>query len=184
MIRSRLFAAVVLLAAAFAQAEPAQVIIIRHGEKPDDGDGLSAQGRRRAAALVPYFLETPEVRQFGSPAAVYAQKSTDKRRSTRPVDTVAPLAEKLGLTIAKYSHSDFATMVKDIRADPKCDGKMVLICWEHKAIPDLVKEFGVADPKEWKGKAFDRTWIITFAKGGPPTLKDLPQRLLFGDSNE
>lgn len=35
---------------AFVSAE-ATVYLIRHGEKPDDGDGLNAQGEQRAQCL-------------------------------------------------------------------------------------------------------------------------------------
>ncbi len=38
------------LAAAVASAKPT-VYFIRHGEKPSDGDGLSAQGMQRAQCL-------------------------------------------------------------------------------------------------------------------------------------
>jgi len=38
-------------------ADPAQVILIRHAEKPEQGHDLSLPGRQRAAALVPYFRE-------------------------------------------------------------------------------------------------------------------------------
>ena len=74
----RRFALAVVVACLFAAgafAGPAQVIIIRHAEKPPVGDDLTPKGRQRAAALVPYFLETPEVLEYKLPAAIYALKA-------------------------------------------------------------------------------------------------------------
>jgi hypothetical protein len=170
-----------LVATVPAFAGPAQVIIIRHGEKPPTGDGLSLKGKQRAAALVPYFLGTPEVLEYKTPTAIYAQKSTDEHRSTRPVDTVKWLARKLKLKVIEYDHDDFTKMVKEIMAKREYEGKMVLICWEHKAIKPVAEEFGVKDVKHFPD-AFDRTWVISFPKDGAPTLRDLPQKLMFKDS--
>lgn len=36
-------------------AAPAQIIIIRHAEKPPEGNQLSIKGMERAAALIPFF---------------------------------------------------------------------------------------------------------------------------------
>lgn len=176
-------AAIVLSAlsafATFAYGEPGQVIVIRHGEKPDRGDGLSLKGLERAAALAPFFAQSDGT--FGKPAAIFAQKPTQKRPSRRPVETVAPLAQALGLDVQKHHHSDFAAMAKQIVSNRKYDGKTVLICWEHHAIPEVAAALGVADPPPWRDQAFDRVWVITF-KDGKAKLKDVPQRLLFGDS--
>ncbi len=163
-----------------ATAGPAQVILIRHGEKPPTGHGLSQKGKERAAALVPYFLGRPEVLASGPPVAIYAQKSTPLNRSRRPVDTVKGLAKKLKLTVVEYAHEEFAAMVKEITSQRRYQGKTVVICWEHRAISDIARAFGVAAPKF--PSTFDRTWIISFGKDGKPTLRDLPQKLLFGDS--
>jgi len=59
----------------------------------------------------------------------------------------------------------------------------VLICWEHKILRDIAKGFGVADVPEWPDEQYDRVWVISFAADGSTTLKDLPEKLLPGDSN-
>ena len=63
-----------LLFAAPLCAQPAQVILIRHAEKPPTGNMLNTKGRERAAALVPYLLETDDLTKFGKPVAIYAQQ--------------------------------------------------------------------------------------------------------------
>jgi hypothetical protein len=170
-----------LVCASLAQAEPAQVIVIRHGEKPPTGPELSMKGRQRAAALVPYFLETPEVLKYKTPVAIYAQKSTEEHPSKRHVDTVRPLAKVLKLDVLAFPREDYVKMVKEIRNKPEYEGRMVLICWQHKSITNLTRELGVKDPPIFP-QAFDRTWIIFYEKGKTPTLRDIPQKLLYGDS--
>ena len=164
-------------------AGPAQVIIIRHAEKPEKGHDLSPKGRQRAAALVPYFLETPEVTEHKTPVAIYAQKRTEANPSRRPVETVKGLAAALKLDLIEVANEDYAAMVKEIQGKPEYAGKTVLICWSHSSIPDIAKAFGVKDPPHWHDSAFDRTWVITFADG-KASLNDLPQRLMYGDSKK
>jgi broad specificity phosphatase PhoE len=174
-----------LLAVPAAEGKPAQVFLIRHAEKPTEGDDLSQRGRERAAALVPYFLGRPEVLQFGPPVAVYAQKSTANRPSRRPVQTVQGLADALKVPVLTYSHSDAARMADEILTKPAYEGKAVVVCWEHHAIPDLARALGARDaPARWRGEAFDRTWVLTFARDGAVTVRDLPQKLLFIDDAE
>jgi hypothetical protein len=162
---------------------PAQVIIIRHAEKPPTGDDLNAKGRMRAAALTPYFLEAPEVLEFKTPVAIYAQKSTEDHKSRRPVDTVKGLAKALNQELIQYPRSEAMTMVKDIMAKSEYEGKMVLVCWSHTGIPDMAKAFGVKEVPEWPGSVYDRDWVITFDKGAV-SFKNVPQKLMFGDSDK
>jgi hypothetical protein len=167
-----------------AHAQPAEVIIIRHAEKPVKGNELSLEGRERAEALAPYFLGTAELLEFKAPVAIYAPLPTHEHSSVRSAETVAPLAGALHLTINQTFRKDqIGDLVEEIDSDPRYSGKTVLICWEHKVIPDIAKAFGVEDsPKKWHGETFDRTWIIKFQSGAKPVFRDLPQKLMFGDS--
>ncbi|HEY7310182.1 MAG TPA: hypothetical protein VH643_12540 [Gemmataceae bacterium] len=167
-----------------ADGRPAQVIIIRHAEKPDEGNHLSLKGRERAAALVPYFQGRPEVLKYKTPVAIYAQGAKNEDSSHRPVETVKGLTRALKLEIIdKYTHDEYPKMVAEILATKEYDGRMVLICWEHKVIPDMAKEFGVKNaPGKWHGDIYDRTWVITFPPEGKPSFENLPQKLMFGDS--
>jgi hypothetical protein len=170
-------------------AQPAQVIIIRHAEKPlddtdrSDKDDLSLEGRERAAALVPFFRGNKHVLEFDTPVAIYAQ-GTAKQHSRRPVQTIRPLAEALGVPlIDRYARDDVAEMVAEINATQRYRGKMVLVCWEHQVIPKIARAFGAEGaPGEWPGKAFDRLWIITFRRGEKPDFRQRKQRLMFGDA--
>ncbi len=179
-----------------AAAAPAQIILIRHGEKPAQGNQLDEQGFARARALVNYFKTNPAVTAYGTPVAIYAMKPKGPNGSVRPIQTVTPLAEALGLpVISDYLRDDASDLANAVLSNKAYDGKMVLVCWEHNAIPDIVAALaaaaGTADgvqdalPDNWDGNAFDRTWILDFSPDGKITsFRDLPQRLLPGDSAE
>jgi hypothetical protein len=175
---------ITLAAASAAFAQPAEIVIIRHAEKPPDGNHLSLAGRERAAALVPYFLETPELLEFKPPVAIYAQAPKKDTSSMRSVETVKPLAEALKLPINEtYFRDDYRRMLAEIIARKDYEGRTVLICWEHKVILDIAKELGVENaPNKWPAGTYDRTWVINFRPGQKPQLRDLPQRLMYGDS--
>lgn len=167
-----------------ALAVPAQVIIIRHGEKPATGSNLNVRGEERATALVPYFLNNPALTQYGPPVAIYAAGS-HKNATTRSIETCTPTAQALGISVqATYTKKDFAPLAQDILNNPKYSGKTVLVCWEHKMIPFLTNALGVQPmPAPWPGKVFDRTWVITFKPNGQIlSFQNLPQKLLIGDS--
>jgi hypothetical protein len=186
MHRALMSVAILVAVAGVAQAQPAQVILIRHAEKPDEGNGLSLKGRERAAALAPFFLGTDALLENGPPAAIYAQSQKHKSSSFRPIETVQPLASALGLAIDKsFERDDYASMVKEIMSSPGYKNHTVLICWEHKVIPKIAAEFGVVNaPQTWDGSVYDRVWIITFHADQKPTFKDLPQQLLIDDKKK
>ena len=77
--------------------------------------------------------------------------------------------------------------------NPRYTGRMVLVCWQHGHIADIVRELAeyspygpaaqVSLPGEWPDARFDRAWIIDLYRGRVVSFKDVPQRLLPGDSN-
>ena len=182
-----ILAAALFLYAAPAFAIPAQVIVIRHGEKPPSGNELDERGRQRAAALVKFFETDPQVTKYGPPAAIYAMDPKDASGSLRPIQTVTPLADDLKITINhSYKREELQSLIDDLMKNPAADGKTVLICWEHKAIPEMIPLFGWASaPRAWSGSVFDRAWILDFNRTGTPVaFTDAPQRVLPGDSPE
>jgi len=73
------------------------IMIIRHGEKiNDDYTDLSPQGKARAFCLINVFGSNGT---YPSPQKIYAQSPSEKKQSTRPRDTVVPLANELGLQV-------------------------------------------------------------------------------------
>src|SRR5512137_2536425 len=90
-----------LLLASTASARPAQVILLRHAEKPanEADDHLSEQGRERAQALVGFFTTNPAVTNRGLPSVLFAPLATRRGHSGRPAETLEPLAKQLRLPI-------------------------------------------------------------------------------------
>ncbi len=162
-----------------ALAAPAQVLIIRHAEKPEDGNGLSEKGFKRALALVQYFKSNPDVTQHGTPAAIFAMKPKDENGSIRAIQTVSPLAQNLGLPVnTPFMKLELSELVNKINSNQQYNGKTVLICWEHKVIPDMAKIFGVNPrPSDWPGEDFETVFEIDFTGNKVSKFKTFKENL-------
>jgi len=147
---------------------PAQIILIRHAEKPADPEDphLSPAGVKRAERLVSFITTDPAVTRFGLPAAVFATKTTKHDNGQRTQETVAPLARALKLTVqTPYLGKDYAALAKLVLTDAYA-GKTVLICWNHEEIPALAAALGVTpQPPKWKASVFDRVYVISYPGG-------------------
>lgn len=187
----RLITTVIVALSAFVTplvAIPAQVIIIRHGEK-DAAGNLSQKGLERAGALAPYFAYTQSLITYGPPFSIFAARPTPNtppysadENTQRCLQTVSPTAQFLSLVI----HSGYARFEEPQLADfvlnnPNYNGKNVLVCWHHEAIRNLAIAFGISSPPTYPDDEFDLTWVITYASS--PTLNIFHQRLLLGDLN-
>src|SRR5947207_1437256 len=82
-------------------ARPAEIILLRHAEKPPDESNvhLSATGKERAHALVQLFTNTPALTTNGLSVALFAARPLSRGHSKRPVETLEPLAKYLKLHI-------------------------------------------------------------------------------------
>ena len=169
-------AAIVLLTILPTQApaqspasRPAQIILLRHAEKPRDRTNphLSQAGVRRAEQLVSFITTDPAMTRFGLPVAVFATKTTKDDDGQRTQETVAPLAKALKLPVlTPYLGKRFAALAKLILANPAYTGKTVLICWNHEAIPQLAAALGITPkPAKWKGSVFDQVYVIAYHDG-------------------
>lgn len=187
-----LFLSALLVSAASARDQkltyPAQILLIRHAEKPPEGSksvDLSDEGLKRANALPGLFKKTdtrPD--PFPTPDFIFATRNT--KHSHRPLETVTPLARVLGEPIlAEFKDDEFARLAEDLFKNPKYAGKTVLICWHHGEIPNLARALkGTEGPDHWKGSVFDRVWRLSYGENGKVTFVDRPQQLLPGDSRE
>jgi hypothetical protein len=150
-------------------SRPAQIILIRHAEKPADTQDphLSKAGVRRAAALVSFIRTDAVMMRFGLPVAIFATATTKDDNGQRTQETVAPLGRALRLSVqAPYHGKDFAALATQILTNPAYAGKTVLICWNHEVIPQLAAALGVMpEPPKWKGSVFDQVYVITYRDG-------------------
>ena len=145
---------------------PAQIILIRHAEKPADPSDphLSPAGVKRAEQLVSFITTDPAMTRFGLPVAVFATRTTKHDDGQRTQETVAPLAKALKLPVqTPYLGKDYAALAKLILGTAAYAGKTVIICWNHEEIPQLAAALGVTpQPPKWKGSVFDLVYVISY----------------------
>lgn len=175
---------------------PTKIMLIRHAEKPvpDGADGvapdgspdpesLSEVGWKRARALVGFFSQ-PKADHIETPGAVFA--AAPEVGSKRPAETVTPLVDALWSAAQRATHFDASVKkarVTDVAGKAMAANGVVLICWEHTLIHDLVSALphAPATPSKWPGSRFDIVWILN-AKPGGWDFHQTPQMLLEGDS--
>jgi hypothetical protein len=183
-VRFLLPALVLLAGGALARANPAQVILLSHAEKPPAGPELNEAGRKRADALAGLFATDPRVRAHGAVTAIFAMLPADRGGSVRAIQTMEPTAAALHLGIdTRFTRDEIKALAKAVRKDRALDGKTVVICWEHKMIPQIVSALGWPNPpSQWLDGVYDRLWVLDFEGDLPVAFHDLPQRLLPGDT--
>lgn len=143
-----------------------KIVIIRHGEKPNEGDNLSCQGQNRALQLAAVLHQ-----ELNIPDAIYvpALKSDDKTKHSRMFQTASPFAIKYNVAInSKYSADENEKIAKSVL---KKQGT-VLMVWEHSAIQALASTLGVDSPPEWADKDFDSIWVINYQDGKTKLVMD------------
>jgi hypothetical protein len=187
ILKARRWSLALLIAcvAQTALARPAQIILLRHAEKPPEHFAvhLDERGEARARALA-YFLTTNKVfLSDGPPTALFAPEFTVRGHGRRPYETLQPLAERLHLPIqTPYGSKDAASLANLILNDPALDGKTVVVCWVHEELPALAKKLGVKpEPGAWDSRIYDRIWLISYHKHRA-ILTTLAQGLLPGDA--
>ncbi|KXT11949.1 hypothetical protein AC579_1007 [Pseudocercospora musae] len=145
----------ILSLASLAACKPT-VYLIRHGEKPVSGNGLNSQGMQRAQCLRNVFAANSN---YNIEAILTQDYKSDGSRK-RPYDTVLPLSQDLGLTIDHSCDRDDSHCVHDrVKALKNLNGN-VLVCWEHKALHDIVQALGDddGDAPDYPSDRFDIIW--------------------------
>lgn len=180
------FATLIQILCVRADAIPAQVLIIRHAEKPVDNSNthLSDRGFLRAQALVKIFGGSNN--RFDRPDFIIAQNPDKADGSVRAIETAAPLAAALSLSVDNsFVVGEGKRLAKQILSVPKFDGKTVLIIWGHDDIPKIALHLGSFDlPGNWKAGIFDRVWRLSFENGTVKNSENLPMLALPGDSDQ
>jgi broad specificity phosphatase PhoE len=104
-------------------------MIIRHGEKPDgthpgidangrpDPGSLSQVGWTRARRLADLFAPLQGTPRPGilKPMSIYAARSNNGGEGARTRETVAPLAQRLGITVnTSYGKGDETALIAEV----------------------------------------------------------------------
>jgi hypothetical protein len=184
-----IFFAFALIFVAHAQDGPKNslVLIIRHAEDADSGHGISARGQQQAEAYKDYFLNFTADSKRMQPNVIFAAK--DSKKSHRPRLTVEPFAKAAKLQIdTRFGNNQSAELAADLRATQQ--GKVILICWRHGNIPDLLGALG-AKPEsllprgKWPGRVYDWVILLSYDQEGhliPSRTKRINEHLVPGDS--
>ncbi|SDD98475.1 hypothetical protein SAMN05216464_103244 [Mucilaginibacter pineti] len=144
-----------------------KTILIRHGEKPDDGDNLSCRGLNRSFKLVNVLYS-----RFGKPDYIYvpAPGLGKKTKNCRMLQTILPFAVKYNSAInTKYSVEEADQLATELLSQ---EGTIFVI-WEHNQLPSIVKSLGVKGKElEWKSSDYDSIWIVKILKGAAYLSKE------------
>jgi broad specificity phosphatase PhoE len=163
------------------------ILIIRHAENPADGHGLSPRGEERAKAYKNYFQNFTVDSKPRKPNAVLV--AADSKQSHRPRLTVEPFTKAAKLPIdGSFGNKQPADLAAELRANHQ--GKVILICWHHGQIPDLLRALGAAPETllpnaKWPRNVYDWVIMATFDENGrliPERTKRISEHLLQGDS--
>jgi hypothetical protein len=177
-----------MMSSATAIAQPAKIIILRHGEKKNAHE-LCDLGLRRAQALAGQFLgrnATPSLLPPEGPAAILAI-------TLHTIETIAPTAQTWGLPVKasaipgrekgqeKDDDLDKATReaAQDALTNPAYAGKTVIMVWEHSRIASekhnaaktslrTLLRLDKADtppPEKWEGENYNFFWVVEYGPG-------------------
>lgn len=137
---------------------PLTLVMVRHGEKPLNKDGLMIEdgnlgpvGVRRAQRLPERLLALygcPDMIVSTDPAVKIHNRVTGLHFNyIRPLTTIAPFSGAVGMPVwTPYGFNQTENLVQDLIADkafaPKADGtpKTIIIAWEHMNIVRMKDE--------------------------------------------
>jgi hypothetical protein len=164
------------------------VLIIRHAEDADSGDGISPLGEKRAEAYVNYFRNFTIDSKRREPTVIFAAK--DSKKSHRPRLTLEPFANAAKLKLdTRFGNTQSADLAADLRANQH--GKVILIGWRHPYIPALLGALG-ANPEtflpngKWPGSVYNWVILLSFDQDGhliPSSSRRIDEHLMPGASS-
>lgn len=188
-----------LAAAPPVEAVPKQIIILRHGEK-QDAYRLCGIGQQRSLALVNRYLgknAADSLLPAEGPAGIFAI-------TLHTLELASPAAQSWGLPLQLYSvvplhgldrkaevrqlNARTQQAAADVLTDPRWNGKVVVMVWEHDHIAKQKLESQFPNekvtlrqllnldklpesdhvPHTWNGGNYDYFWIVDYDNPGSP----------------
>ena len=165
---------------AWAHATPAQVILIRHGDKDSQrGDyNLSPKGFERALRLgrmIPACFGAPnQIRTF--------ELDSISGKNSRSYQTAVPLAVATGVNIGIVMGSTTSSerFGREVLDSKTFDGNKAVFFWEHRHLPDLAKGLGMGSMAPIDAEDFDLLVLLSYPAGSKtPKVERLSQQELF-----
>ena len=176
------------------------VMLIRHAEKPlgeapphgvtadgvVDRGSLTPRGWQRAGALVGFFVGAgtdPGSSGLPVPSRLFASQVEPQSASRRSLQTLQPLAERLGLEVdTGFLQEEILQLAQAISAT----ADVALVSWEHYLIPPLasalIGERSLV-PQVWPDDRFDVVWVFERDDTGTGFgFRQVSEQLLAGDA--
>jgi hypothetical protein len=188
-----LFACAIICGLALpALALPKTVIVLRHGEKENDF-ALCRVGVDRSLALAAQYLGQGAAKSIFAagerPAAflaitLHTLELASPAAATWEMPVVTFTAVPLpGVDLTPQMNLRTQQAVGALMDDPRYDGKVVVMVWEHHHIADKALELKFPDqkvtlrqllnldklpdvPETWPGQTYDYFWIVEFGASG------------------
>ena len=155
---------------------PAQVILLRHAEKPSSGPELSEIGFRRAQLIPHYFQTHSNLMEFGPPEAIIAASPSRVMGSIRSIQTVAPLASRFELPVNdRFKKDEIAPLASALFNTPRWHNRTVVVCWNRQGLPELAQKLGANAPIYWDKNCFNKFWIIRYKDELAPQFFEIHQ---------
>ena len=173
---------VLLLAAwmltARAMATPAQVLLLRHGDKDSErGDyNLSPLGFERSMQLGRLIPAC-----FGAPTSIGVYEFDPvTAKNARSYQTAVPLAVSTGLNInsIRGSRANSFAAGQRVLQDKSLAGAKAVFIWEHRHLPDFAKGLGWGAMAPIAPNDYDQLVVLTW-----PSPKAPPQVQLFSQKD-
>jgi hypothetical protein len=151
----------------------ATVMIVRHCEKGQVTEHCAYVGFERSAYMATLFGNDHGER-WPAPSYLFALAPSGRNKKTRmnfrEIETVGPMAKKLGLTVNdKFEAADvsrLAMYIQNLLSSGNMCGKMALVSWHHTGISQLANRLGCGPtqgcPTEYREDTFDEVWQIKF----------------------
>jgi hypothetical protein len=153
---------------------PNRILLMRHGEKPDDprDPDLAVAGRVRAEMLALYIPAT-----FGKPDFVFA--GAVKRRSVRAYLTMRPLCDAIGVELdASFKSDEYRDLAKRLHSDAVFTNKLVVVCWSHGELPALANALKARPgdyPDPWDDSVFNLILQLDYREADAPLVTSVVQ---------
>ena len=153
---------------------PRRILLLRHGEKPDDpkSPDLAPAGMVRAERLAVYIPAT-----FGRPNFVFA--AAVAKDSVRSYLTMRPLCDATEVPLdASFKGKKYEDLATKLLSDPAYADRMVVVCWSHNELPEVAEALNARAgdyPDPWDPEVFNLILQLDYGKGGEPTVTSVIQ---------
>lgn len=148
-----------------ADAQPAQVILMRHGHKGSASNNynLSPIGFQRAIALASVIPAC-----YGTPSHIVTYfLDPETSQNARSYQTAVPLAVASGVNIRidRSSVVDSVESGRSMLSNPTYSGSLLVVFWEHRHLPQLAAGLGWPAMPPIDDNDFDTLYRLSYSPG-------------------